>query len=113
MVEDDKDEKIKSALDSNPSFHEDYNQHDESNCFPLCYASLEFLKQILRASKRTQKLEDMAFLEIDNEKGEHSCNQSQPMSKTTFFPKGLKTKEEDEKGEQLESALHSHPSSYE
>ena len=28
------------------------SEHDESNCFPLCYASFEFLKQILRASNQ-------------------------------------------------------------
>ena len=32
------------------------------------------------------------------------------MTETTVFPEGLKPKEEDEKGEQLEYDLHSHPS---
>ena len=94
-------------------FYEYFKQHDESNYFPLGYSTFEFLKQILRSSKRIQKLEDMAFSEIDNEKGEPSCNQSQIMRKTTIFPEGLIPKEEDEKGEQIESALHSNPPFYE
>ena len=100
-------------LQRHSMFYEDCNQHYESNCFPLCYASFEFLKQILRASKRTQKLEDMAFSEIDNEKGNQPCNQSHPMRKTIVFHEGLNHKEKDEKGEQLESGLHSNPPFYE
>ena len=59
LVEDEKDEKIKSALHSNPSFHEDYNKHDDSNYLPFCYASFEFLRQKLRASKKVHKFEDI------------------------------------------------------
>ena len=88
LVKDEKNEKLKFALLSNPSFHEDYNQHDESNYLQFCYASFEFLRQKLRAYKQTRKLEDMnnamAFLGVDNEKGE-----------------------------QVESAMHSSPQFYE
>ena len=53
---------------------EEENQHDESNYFPFCYDSFEFLRQKSRASKQKQKLEDMnnamEFVEVDNEKGE-------------------------------------------
>ena len=74
MVEDDKDEKIKSALDSNPSFHEDYNKHDDSNYLSFCYVPFEFMRQKLRASKKVYKHEDMdnsmEFVGVDNQKGE-------------------------------------------
>ena len=32
---------------------EEDNQHDESNCFPFCYDSFEFLRQKLSAFKQT------------------------------------------------------------
>ena len=41
----------------------------ESDSFPLCYASFELLRLILKISKKVQKLEDMTFSKIDNEKG--------------------------------------------
>ena len=44
LVEDEKDEQLKSALHSNPSFYEYYNQQDESSRLPLCFASFDFLK---------------------------------------------------------------------
>ena len=50
------------------------NEFAESSYLPLCFASFDFLKQILRVSNQTQKLEvmnnDMPFLGMDNEKGE-------------------------------------------
>ena len=93
--------------------YEDCNQHAENNYFPLCFSSFEYLKQRLKASKQAHKLEDMTFSEIDNEKGKKSCHQSQPMRKIVVFHEGLIHKEEYEKGEQLESALHSNPYFYE
>ena len=74
LVEDEKDEKIKSALHSNPSFHEYYNKHDDSNYLSFCYVPFEFMRQKLRASKKVHKHEDMdnamQFVGVDNEKGE-------------------------------------------
>ena len=63
---------------------------DDSECaegdnFPLCYASFEFLKYLLKISKQEQKLEDMKFSKIDNEKGKQLCHQAQPMEETTTF----------------------------
>ena len=55
----------------------------------------------------------MTCSEIDNEKGKQSCHQFQPMAETTDFHGRLNHKEEDEKGEKLEPALHSNPSFYE
>ena len=49
------------------------SEHDESKYFPFSYSSFEFLKQRLRTSNQTQKLENMnnvmAFLGMDDEKG--------------------------------------------
>ena len=75
----------------------------------MVYATFESMKQILRASKKTQKLGDVAFSEIHNEKGKESCNQSQHMRKTTVYHEGLNDKEEYRKGEQLEYSLHYNP----
>ena len=54
--------------------YEERNEHVENNCLPMCFSSFEYLKQRLKASKKAQKLEDMnnsmAFLGVNNEKGE-------------------------------------------
>ena len=66
LVEDEKDTQLKSYLHSNPSLYEDYNPQEEGSCLPLCFSSFDFLKQILRVSNQTQKMEVrddvMAFL---------------------------------------------------
>ena len=76
------------------------SKHAESDCFPLCFPSFELLKQRLRVSNRTQKLEDMdnfmAFLEMDNEKEEKSCNQSQHVKKTRVWDEELNHEEKEE-----------------
>ena len=59
LVEDEMDEQLKYALHSNPYFYDDCNQHDERSCFPLCFSSFDFLKQRLRVSNQTHKIEGM------------------------------------------------------
>ena len=51
------EEQPESALHSSPSFYEEYNKQRESSCFPLCFSSFDFLKQILRVSNKTHKIE--------------------------------------------------------
>ena len=95
----------------------DENREDsgcvQSDSFPLCYASSELLRHMLKISKQEKKIEDMICSAIDYEKGKQSCHQSQPMEETTVFHGRLNHKEKDEKGEQLELAMHSNPSFYE
>ena len=88
----------------------EYCECAESDSFPLCYASFEFLRYIHKISKKAQKLDDMTSLEIDNEKGKQLFHQSQPMEERTTCHEMLNHKEGDERDEQLEPALHPHPS---
>ena len=53
LVKDEEDKQLKSPLRPNPAFHEEYNQQEEGNCFPLFFASFDFLKQRLTVSKQT------------------------------------------------------------
>ena len=59
------------------------NECVEGDSFPVCYDSFEFLRYLRKISKKAQKLEDMTFLEIDNERGKQSFHQSQPMEETS------------------------------
>ena len=68
------------------------SEYAKGYSLPLCYVAFELLGYIRKISKQAQKLEDMAFLEIDNEKGKQQCHQSQPMEETTVFHKGLNHK---------------------
>ena len=61
------------------------SENAEGNCFPLCYSSFELLRQRLRVSNKKQKFEVMEnfidFIEMDDEKDEQHCNQSQQTKK--------------------------------
>ena len=41
----------------------------EGDHFTLCYASFELLRYLRKISKKSQNIEDMTFLEIDNGRG--------------------------------------------
>ena len=56
--------------------YREYSECDESDSFPLCYASFELLRHMLKISKQARKLENMTCSEIDNETGKHSCHKS-------------------------------------
>ena len=57
LVEDAKEKQLKSPFLLNPTSQEKYNQLVKGDCFPLCFASFDFLKQRLRVSNQTQKME--------------------------------------------------------
>ena len=76
------------------------SKHVEGDCFPLCFSSFESLKQRFRSTNQIQEIEIMneviAFLEMDDEKEEKSCNQSQHMKKPTICNMGLNHQEKDQ-----------------
>ena len=63
------------------------SKHVESDCFPLSFSAIEWLKRRLKVSYQKQKFEivdeGINFLEIDDKQEEQLYNPSQPIEKPT------------------------------
>ena len=71
----------------------------EGNSFPLSFSSFELLRKGSRVTNQTHEIQDIEnlidFLEMDHEKDEQSCNQSQHMKKPAVCNKGLNHQDEE------------------
>ena len=74
-------------------------EHVESDRFPLCFPTFEWLKKGLKFSDHKQKFdivyECINFLGMDDGKEGQLCNQSQPLEKPTVRNEDLNNEGED------------------
>ena len=85
-----------TAIQSQKVEKREDNECVEGDSLPFCYSSFELIRQILKASKHKQKIEDMEnlmdLLEVEDDKDEQSWSQSQLMEKSVVFNKALDQK---------------------
>ena len=52
LMKEEEDKQLHSHVPLNPIFHTKYPQWEEGNSLPLCFASFDLLKRILKISKK-------------------------------------------------------------
>ena len=84
LVEQEEDKNPKSSLPPNLASHEEDNMQEEGNFLPLCLASFDFLKQMLKLSNQAQKMEVrdgvMELFKMNDKGGEQTISILHPSS---------------------------------